>query len=408
MRKKSNATGYITFRKDRRKWETRYYELNPSNNKKVVRCRAFDTQDEAKKYLESIMYQQENPLFIKHNGIPFCEFMKNNEKLKLDSNQITEVTYHRNIQIINQIEKFAIGKEKIDEITTDELQAFMNAHKHLSNSSINKLYQQLGTTFRLAINKGYMMRNPMAGVLKPKSDRIDKKVRALTFEEQQLLTDYLMNRDLSNCKYKNIYLIQMFMGLRIGEALALKTTDIDLQNKRMYINKTLTKDEIGNTIMGKTTKTYAGRRVLPIPDFLIETIMDQMSLADSMENNEEKMLFKPENRRYTDRENVNKELKRILRVHFGIEDITTHSLRHTYGTRCIESGMAPVVVQRLMGHTDIKITLNTYTSVFDEFKAKEIEKVNQYFMKENMLRSVELLKESDDFEKDEDDDKELD
>ena len=74
----------------------------------------------------------------------------------------------------------------------------------------------------------------------------------------------------------------------------------------------------------------------------------------------------------------------------GIEDITTHSLRHTYGTRCIESGMQPVVVQKLMGHTDIQITLNTYTSVFDEFKQKEIDKVNQYFLKGRMLNK-ELL-----------------
>ena len=78
-------------------------------------------------------------------------------------------------------------------------------------------------------------------------------------------------------------------------------------------------------------------------------------------------------------------MHRILENNFGINDISTHSLRHSYGTRCIESGMAPVVVQRLMGHTDIGITLNTYTSVFDKFKEEELDKVNKYYMKENML-----------------------
>ena len=47
--------------------------------------------------------------------------------------------------------------------------------------------------------------------------------------------------------------------------------------------------------------------------------------------------------------------------------------------------MAPVVVQRLMGHTDIGITLDTYTSVFDKFNEEELDKVNKYYMKENML-----------------------
>lgn len=70
-------------------------------------------------------------------------------------------------------------------------------------------------------------------------------------------------------------------------------------------------------------------------------------------------------------------------------------MRHTYGTRCIESGMAPVVVQRLMGHTDIAVTLNTYTSVFDEFKQKEIDKVNKYYLKENMIKATRLLEDKD-------------
>lgn len=57
--------------------------------------------------------------------------------------------------------------------------------------------------------------------------------------------------------------------------------------------------------------------------------------------------------------------------------------------------MAPVVVQRLMGHKDISVTLNTYTSVFDKFKEKEIDKVNQYYLNENLILNSDnkLLKE---------------
>lgn len=181
------------------------------------------------------------------------------------------------------------------------------------------------------------------------------------------------------------------MGLRISEVLALTTHDIDLESRRLRVKRTLTKDELGNTIMRKSTKTYAGKRELPIPDYLLNNIIEQMRIAENQDNNEEKLLFKPEYKKYADRENANNELKRLLKRIFGIEDITTHSLRHTYGTRCIESGMAPVVVQRLMGHTDIAVTLNTYTSVFDEFKQKEIDKVNKYYLKENMITATRLL-----------------
>ena len=401
MNKTNNNQGYISFRNDRKRWEVRYYELNPLTNNKKTRTKLFKTQDEAQKYLSSIMYQRENPLYIEHNGIPLCELMKSNLNLKFDTNQVSEVTYNRTMQTIKKIEQFPIGKENIDEITSEELQEFMNYHKYLSNSTIDKLFHQLGSTFKNALNKGYLTRNPMVNVLKPKSnkeDKEDKEVRALTFEEQQAITDYLLTKDLSNCKYKNVYLIQMFMGLRVGEALALSTYNIDLQNKRLNVKRTLTKDIDGHTIMGKSTKTYFGKRTLPIPDYLINPIMEQMAFAENQNNNEEKLLFKPDDRQYTDRENVNNELKRLLKRHYGIEDITTHSLRHTYGTRCIESGMAPVVVQKLMGHKDITITLNTYTSVFDKFKEKEIDKVNKYYLEENMLKAVKLLQEYDDQE----------
>ena len=49
--------------------------------------------------------------------------------------------------------------------------------------------------------------------------------------------------------------------------------------------------------------------------------------------------------------------------------------------------MAPVVVQKLMGHKDINVTLNTYTTVFDKFKEAEIDKVNQYYLNENLINN---------------------
>ena len=184
----------------------------------------------------------------------------------------------------------------------------------------------------------------------------------------------------------------MYCGLRIGEALALSRGDIDLNNRMINIHRTLTTDELGGIIMGNTTKTYAGRRVVPIPEFIMPHIIEQMRKSESQEYNDEHLVFKPEGRRYTNRVNVNDELKRMLKKYFGITDITTHSLRHTFGTRCIESGMAPVVVQRLMGHTDVLITLNTYTSVFDKYKASEVEKVNQYYLQQNISTIEEIGK----------------
>lgn len=385
MPEKGKGQGYVFFNKQRKKWNAQYMEYDAKTGISKPKTKSFKTEEEAKKYLATIMYQKENPIFIEHHGIPICEIMKSHLKLKFDTNQITATQFARVTHTIEKLEKTSIGKKNIDKITSDELQEYINSLKHLSNSTITKEYQQFNQAFKIAISKGYIMQNPMINVIKPKSLKDDKIVRALTVEEQQAFTEYLLSKDLLDCKYKNVYLIQMYMGLRVGEALALTIHDIDLRNNRVNVHRTLTTDENSNVIMGNKTKTYAGKRIVPLPDFIFPYIVEQMKIADIQENNEEKLLFKPQNAKYTRRTNVNAELQRILKRYLNIEGISTHSLRHTYGTRCIEAGVAPVVVQRLMGHTDIGITLNTYTSVFDKFKEKEIDKVNQYYLEENML-----------------------
>ena len=86
---------------------------------------------------------------------------------------------------------------------------------------------------------------------------------------------------------------------------------------------------------------------------------------------------------------INRILKQLL-AKLNIYDISTHSLRHTYGTRCIEAGMAPVVLQKLMGHKDVSVTLNTYTSVYNEYKERELEKVNEYYINNNLMNNNNL------------------
>jgi len=81
---------------------------------------------------------------------------------------------------------------------------------------------------------------------------------------------------------------------------------------------------------------------------------------------------------------------RLFTANCRVTDVSSHTLRHTFGTRCIESGMAPVVVQRLMGHKDIRITLNTYTSVLNKFKESEIDKVNQYYLEQKLVSNNAL------------------
>lgn len=382
MARKEGRQGSIYYDKNRKKWRGQIYERNFQTGKYTKKIRSFDTELEARQYVDSIMYQSSNSIYIKNNGIPLCQLMRANVQRKLDTNLISENQYGRVLKTIKVIEKSIISNKKIDELTSDEIQDYLNSIKHYSNSYIKKIYEQFTQSFKYAINRNYIYKNPMNEVIRPKSSKKDKIVRALTVEEQKIFTEYLINLNPINFPYKNVFLIQMYLGLRIGEALALKSTDIDLKHNLIKVEKTLTTDKDGKIIMGISTKTSAGNRELPIPEYLRPHIIEQIFIS---KDNENKQLFLSKKGNLIDNRNVNRILKKTLKEILNITDISSHSLRHTYGTRCIEAGMSAVALQRLMGHNDVSVTLNTYTSVFNKYKEAEIEKVNSYYLNNNLL-----------------------
>lgn len=90
----------------------------------------------------------------------------------------------------------------------------------------------------------------------------------------------IANVDIETQVYKNIFLIQMYMGLRIGEVLALGKENIDLENNLLYVKRTLTNDKEFAIILGNKTKTYAGNRTLPIPEFLRPIFEEQLKYTN--------------------------------------------------------------------------------------------------------------------------------
>ena len=381
-KKLGSGSGSFYFDKTKQKWLVQRYITDFETGKSKRKIKTFDSQEEAEKYLSTIMYQKENPIYIKKNGLPINEIMRVNLNKKVDNNLVQARQYNRTLKTIETIEKSYISKKNIEDINSEELQGYFNTLKDYSNSYIKKIYEQYSQAFKYAMNKGYIIRNPLCDVVRPRSNKQDKVVRALEIEEQQMLTDYLINQDLNTCPYKNAFLIQMYMGMRIGEVLALQNTDIDLKHNLVKVDKTLTTDINDKVIIGKSTKTYAGIRDLPIPPHIRPFIMEQM---EEGKNNIDNQLFLNSKGNLVDPRNANVALKKILKDNFNITGITTHSLRHTYGTRCIEAGMRAVALQRLMGHTDVGITLNTYTSVFNKYKKSELEKVNDYYLANSLI-----------------------
>ena len=384
MPNKAIGQGSIFYNKARDNWTVLYYEKDIKTGKKKRKSKSQPTKEMAERFLTSIMYQRQNPLYIKKNKICLGDLIVLRTKQKLETNTITEGTLGRIESSLDIIKKSYLYKTKIDDISGDEIQNFLNSLTDYSNSVIKKVYSEFNQVFTYAFNKGYILCNPMAEVIKPKSKKHNKVVRALTLDEEMEFSNYLKGLSLKQCKYKNVYLFQMFMGMRVGEVLALKTTDIDLVHNLIAVKHTMSVDKRERVIMKDTPKSFNGMRELPIPEFLKPYIVEQINYA-IRNNHIENLLFVNSAGNFVDHRGANKILKKILKDNFNIEDISTHSLRHTFGTRCVEGGMRDVALQRLMGHGSVSATLDNYVSISESYTESELEKMYDYFMKNNIM-----------------------
>lgn len=129
-------------------------------------------------------------------------------------------------------------------------------------------------------------------------------------------------------------------------------------------------------------RVFTGMREISLTIYLKPYIIEQMNIA-KINNHKENLLFVNRNGGYVDHRIANRILKKILINEFNIKDISTHSLRHTFGTRCAECDIKEVAIQRIMGHSSINATLDNYVDVSEKLKESELEKVYSYF-KENM------------------------
>ncbi|MGN1311331.1 MAG: tyrosine-type recombinase/integrase [Clostridia bacterium] len=388
-RRRGNGEGTIFEDKKNKRWIGQYISGIAEDGKAIRKSVYGKTQKEVVNKLNEVKYQMNNDIYVEKNGIKLVKIMEDIREEKLASNTISGGQYARLKWTINKIKNSKLGEMKIQDVTKNDIQEFLNSIKDLSDSYIKKLYEQFVQAYRRAEIKKYITYNPMYEVIKPKSDKQTKVVEALDINVQKAFTEYLNKASIKDEPYKNIFLIQMYMGLRIGEVLSLSTENIDLENKLLYVKRTLTNDKEFAIVLGNKTKTYAGNRTLPIPDFLVPIFEEQLKYANGNLHN----LIFTTNDNYIRTSAINKELKRIFEEELktSSKNISTHCLRHTYGTRCVEAGMTAVVLQRLMGHKDVTVTLNTYTSVFNKFKEDELEKVNNY-LTNNQLNFVNSVK----------------
>lgn len=271
-----------------------------------------------------------------------------------------------------------LGKRKLLNITLLELQSFINEYgSNYSRSATNKVLEPLKQVFAHAYESKHIPSNPaiLLHGLNIENYGIETKQVSALSRETQIKFEAACKSTYSNgrLKYRSgyAYILILNTGLRRGELLALKWSDIDFSKKQLNVNKTVTRRMVNGSYIEviEEPKTKTSIRTIP----LNIKALDALTHLRELNKDSEWVVATQENKRVFVSAFFDS-LKNIQKKN-NLPEFGPHALRHTFATRLYENGIRIDVISKLMGHSSVKMTygyIHTSNEVLHEYMAKAI------------------------------------
>lgn len=360
------------------RWEGRYikdYDINGKARYVSVYAKSYL---EVKKKLNLAKEQAKKTENNKNiNSITFGETLNlwlENNRIKLKEQTYAKYRYLSEKHILPEMQDVLI--KKIDSVYINQfLYSKANVGRldgtgGLSSSYIRTIAFIIVSTMNFSANMGFCA--PLNNIVRPSKEY--RELEILTVKEQEILEKYIKdNVD----KRKIGILLSLYAGLRIGEVCGLRWCDIDFENQTIHIRHTVNrvidfKENIRKTklVIGNT-KTISSNRIIPLPESLLQILKENY-------NESQPFVIPGISYPFTDPRTYQYCFQQCLK-NCQLRKINYHALRHTFATRCIESGMDIKTLSEILGHASVNITLNTYVHSSLEHKRKQINKMSAIY-----------------------------
>ena len=362
--------------KDVYSWRLDHNDPLPKGKRKDLSLR------EKEKQIEQDMFNQ-----IVSNGGNYTvlSLVKKYVALKTGVRHSTETGYKT---VINLLKKDTFGQKRIDKVKLSDAKAWLIKLQQTDGkgySSIHSIRGVLRPAFQMAENDDLIRKNPFQFELATvvMNDSVTRE--AITRKQQREYLKFI-KEDKHFCKYYEGIFILFNTGLRISEFCGLTVSDIDFKKKRINVERQLIRTSQMEYII-EEPKTESGVRYVPMTDEVAEcfrSIIEKRIKLKEEPNVEgyTGFLFLDKNDMPMVSLHWEKYMQHIREKYNGIyrvplPKITPHVCRHTFCSNMAKSGMNPKTLQYIMGHSDISVTLNTYTHVKTEDAENELSRLTK-------------------------------
>lgn len=372
-KKRANGEGSIYYDKKRCYWRV---SITLPTGKRKDFCSKSKTKALAKK--NEFMYNHKKELKLCDKTLFEC--CEKYLDLTYKNNSFRENTYRTHLDTIKRIKKSNLAEMPVSSITTENIIEYFSLarKKGYSKSILKKDKAMMNWGFTYAKEIGLIEHNPLHSFLLKnylKDSKEEKKVDALTVEEQSKFFVALHESRFIYQPFSDMWLLALLTGLRVGEICGLELKNIDFENKTIHVNKTISRDVLGAYILGETTKTTTGNRIIQYSNVVDSLLKD--ILKYKQKNSE--FLFADGFGHFILPSQVANKLRDFNKQYNIAKKLTMHMFRHTFATRMIEQNIPDYAVQHLMGHSRVEITKNIYMSFFKEQRKKYTKEVNSYW-----------------------------
>lgn len=287
--------------------------------------------------------------------------------------------------VINIITKESFGQKRIDKVKLSDAKAWLIKLQDDGRgySTIHTIRGVVRPAFQMAFDDDLIRKNPFEFQLSTVVVNDSVTREAITRKQERQFLDFIKNDKHFRRYYDGIYIL-FHTGLRISEFVGLTISDIDFKNRKINVDHQLQRKRNMEYII-EETKTEAGVRQIPMTADVYECF--QRIVANRIKPKVEPMIDGKVGFLYLDKnempmvalhwekyfQHIREKYNSIYKVQMPV--ITPHVCRHTFCSNMAKSGMNPKTLQYIMGHSDIGVTMNTYTHVKFEDAEKEMKKV---------------------------------